>query len=232
MIKSTVHKFGKWYCQKMNIKEYHSQQFRRINERPIEFSFVFDCLKKIIPTSILDVGTGTTALPHTMRNCGFKVTAIDNISDYWPDGMFNRHFHVIDDDITDTKIKDNFDAVTCISVLEHIEKFDDAVANMLSLLNPGGHLILTCPYKETEYQKNVYKMEGASYGQNLPFICQMYSRKELDGWLEANNAELVEQQFWQFWDGPYWTFGNQLPIPKQVSKDELHQHSCMLIRKK
>lgn len=230
-IKALVHRFGKWYCQKKCKNEYNDQKFIRINERPIEFGFVFQQLMNTGPETVLDVGTGTTALPHMIRNCGFEVTAIDNVKDYWPQGMFNRHFHVIDDDITDTKLTKKFDFVTCVSVLEHIEKYDDAVANMLGLLNPGGHLALTCPYNENQYLENVYKMPGAGYGQNLPFVCQMYSRKQLDNWLEQNNSKLVEQQFWQFWDGEYWTFGNQLTPPKMVTKDDLHQLSCMLIQK-
>lgn len=230
-IKSIIHRFGKWYCQKKCENEYVEHKFMRFNERPIEFSFVFAQLVKTCPKTVLDVGTGTTALPHMIRNCGFEVTAVDNVRDYWPSGMFNRHYHVIDDDITNTKLTRKFDMVTCVSVLEHIEKFDDAVSNMLGLLNPGGHLVLTCPYNENEYLENVYKMEDAGYGKNLPFVCQVYSRKQLDSWLNNNNSRLVEQQFWQFWDGKYWTFGNQLTPPKMVTKDDLHQLSCMLIQK-
>ena len=166
-----------------------------------------------------------------MSNCGFEVTAIDNVKDYWPAGMFNRHYHIIDDDITKTRITGKFDFVTCISVLEHIVKHDDAVNNMLQMLNQGGHLVLTCPYKETEYMPNVYLMPGAGYGQNAPYPCQMYSRKQLDNWLTTNNCTLVDQQFWRFWDGEYWTFGNQVIPPQKVTKEDPHQLSCMLIRK-
>ena len=92
--------------------EYDRQTFSHLNERPIEFSFVFKQLTNLWPKIVLDVGTGKTALPVMMKNCGLLVTAIDNIKDYWDYGMVNRHYHIIDDDIQNTKIKQKFDVIT------------------------------------------------------------------------------------------------------------------------
>jgi hypothetical protein len=36
-------------------------------------------------------------------------------------GIFNRHYHVIDDDITNTQLKDTFDFITCVSSRAHRE---------------------------------------------------------------------------------------------------------------
>lgn len=77
------------------------------------------------------MGCSVSALSSLIRDCGCIVTAIDNITDYWSSTIFNRHWHVIDDDICETKLKKNsFDFITCISVLEHINNYDKAVANM------------------------------------------------------------------------------------------------------
>lgn len=211
-------------------REYRKQAFRRFNERPVEFAFLFRQLARLYPRTVLDVGTGTTALPHLMRNCGFLVTATDNIRDYWPNGMSNRHYYVIDDDITRTRLSAKFDFITCISVLEHIERSDQAVAGMFSLLNPGGHLVLTFPYTEGNYLRNVYELPGSTYGQDASYITQSYSRVHLDRWLEQNRGEIVEQEFWQFWDGDYWTVGKQLIPPRQVSRNDTHQLTCLLVR--
>jgi len=128
-----------------------------------------------------------------MSNCGFSVTAIDNVLDYWPSGMLNRHYHVIDDDITKTKIDKKFDFITCISCLEHIEKSDDAIKNMFSLLSSDGHMIITCPYSESFYIRNVYDLPGSSYGQSFGFITQSFSRRELNRWLTENDGVIVDQ---------------------------------------
>lgn len=212
-------------------REFRRQEFVRHNERPVEYGFVFQQLSRIYPRSILDVGTGQTALPHLLRSCGFLVTAIDNIRDYWPRGISNRHYHVIDDDITQSRLEGTFDVVTCISVLEHIRDADSAVRGMFRLLNPGGYLFLSFPYSENSYVPNVYDLPGSSYGQRAAFICQSYSRAELDGWVKENGGEIVEQQYWRFWTGEHWTQGEQTIPPERVDASAAHQISCVLIRK-
>ena len=227
VIKNLLNRYPRW----INRREFESQAFTRFNERPVEFSFVFRILSEIYPKTILDVGTGMTSLPHLMRNCGCLVTAIDNVRDYWPTGMMNRHYHVIDDDITATHLSDTFDLITCISVLEHIQKPDVAVQNLFSLMKQGGHLVLTCPYSERSYIRNVYELPGSSYGQGAPYITQAFSRMDLERWLEGNNGILVDQEFWRFWEGDHWTVGKQIIPPMRVTADKKHQLTCILIQK-
>ena len=226
-MRNVLNRYPEWLCK----QEYENQTFKRFNSRPVEFGFVFNKLGEIYPRSILDVGTGITALPHLMYNCGFVVTATDNVRDYWPSGMLNRHWHIIDDDITDTRLSNSFDLVTCISVLEHIKKPDQAVRNMFSLLRPGGHVILTFPYSERDYVKNVYELPGASYGKDLPYIAQSFSRSELERWLRESNGVIIDQEYWQFWEGDYWTVGKEVIPPKKVGAGDKHQLSCVLMRK-
>lgn len=211
--------------------EFVTQSFFRFNERPVEFGFVFKKLAQLYPTTVLDVGTGTTALPHLMRNCGHLVTATDNVTDYWPEGMVNRHYWIVDDDITATKLTEQFDLVTCVSTLEHIVQSDKAVSNMFRLTKPGGHVLITCPYTEHAYCENVYKLPESAYGQDVSYVTQSYSRKHLDRWCYNNKAEIIEQEFWQFWTGEFWTQGQQIIPPKPASSTTLHQHMCLLLRK-
>ncbi|NLA49806.1 MAG: hypothetical protein GX876_10140 [Bacteroidales bacterium] len=63
--------------------EFKRQTFILFNERPLEYAFVFKCIGLLYPKNVLDVGTGTSALPNLIRSCGPLVTAIDNIRDYW-----------------------------------------------------------------------------------------------------------------------------------------------------
>lgn len=205
---------------------------RRRNERPIELRFVFLHLGLSYPLTILDVGSGTSSLPHLMSSCGFEVTAIDNTKDYWPRGMFNHHFPIEDDDITDTKLSKRYDFITCVSTLEHIKEHEKAAKNMMSLLNPSGQLIITCPYCETDYVENVYRLSGSGYGQNAPFICQVFSRNEVNKWLEDSNCCIVDQEYWNMFHGRFWTFGKQYYPPIQTSEYEQHQLTCLLIKNK
>jgi hypothetical protein len=99
-------------------------------------------------------------------------------------------------------------------------------------LNPNGYLILTFPYTEHKYERNVYELSDSSYGQDLPFICQSFSRKELDKWMKDNDGIISDQEYWRLWEGEYWTEGKQIIPPRQVSAVEKHQLTCILTQKK
>ena len=230
-IKSLIRRLGMFYVKRLCAREYSSQIVGFINERPIEFAFVFRQLVAFWPERVLDVGTGTTSLPHLMRNCGFHVTATDNVKDYWAAGMVNRHYHVIDDDITQSSLIGHFDTITCISVLEHIQDSQAAIKTMYKLLAPGGRLILTCPYNEKKYVHDVYKLSESAVTKKFSFVTQAFSRKELDLWQEELEFELIEQEYWQFFEGEYWTCGERVIPPRQVGVEEIHQLTCLLFRK-
>ena len=134
--KRLIRWLGDRYASAVCQREFMAQDFLGINERPVEYRFVFEQLTRAFPRTVLDVGTGRSALPLLMRTCGFLVTAMDNIRDYWPNGMVNRHYHVLDDDILAPKVGGPFDFVTCISTLEHIRDHARAMRNMFALLRP------------------------------------------------------------------------------------------------
>jgi 2-polyprenyl-3-methyl-5-hydroxy-6-metoxy-1,4-benzoquinol methylase len=219
------------YINFVNKREFLHPPFNIFNERPIEYRFVFEQIGQYYPQRILDVGTGLTALPHLMANCGCSVTAIDNIKDYWSRGLFNRHFYIINDSIVNPKIAGDFDLITCISTLEHIEQFNEAVNSMFRLLKKGGRLILTCPYSDSEFIDNVYARPESDVKYLPAFKTRSYSRAALEKWTAENNAKIIKQEYWQFYTGGFWTAGKRFPIPKQVGKTDAHQISCILLEK-
>jgi SAM-dependent methyltransferase len=239
-IKQTLYRLynilGRWYLYPLLRLEWKTSERRgladkNINERPIEFGFAFKWLSKIYPAEVLDVGSGTTAWPHVMANCGISITAIDKTKGYWESGFFNRHYYIINDDITKPNITKQFDLITCLSVLEHIPNHKKAINEMIKLLKPGGHLVLTFPYNEKQYIDNVYKLPNAGYGQDASYICQVFSRRELDTWLKENGARIVEQEYYEIFTGALWTFGRRIYPPRKVKKVERCHLTCVLIQK-
>lgn len=230
-LKAFINKCGLLYAAYICKREYAAQSFVSVNERPIEFAFLFRKLVEYWPKTVLDVGTGVTSLPHLMRCCGFNVTSTDNIKDYWPSGMVNRHYHVINDDITNTKLDAKYDVITCISVIEHVKDHRKAMRSLYALLNPGGRLILTCPYNERCYVSNVYELPESSVREKFPFVTQVFSRKEIGGWLDDSPFEIVEQEYWQFFEGEFWTCGERVILPQRVGNQERHQLTCLVLEK-
>ena len=219
--------YPRWLCK----REFKRQKFLGLNERPMEFAFLFRKISEIYPKTVLDVGTGMTALPYMLRNSGLLVTAIDNIKDYWPKGMVNRHFHVVNDDIKNTKLTKTFDVITCISVLEHIQDHRAAMKSMYKLLNPGGTLILTCPYANHQYALNVYDLPESSVTEKFSFVTQSFSENDRARWMQDSLFELVDEEYWQFFEGEFWTCGKKLESPLKVDKKDRHQICCMAFRK-
>lgn len=224
IIKNLINRF--------NYYEYEKPSFNIYNERSMEYGFVFEQITKFRPKTILDVGTGKSALPSLMANCGILVTATDNIKDYWKRGFFNQHYFIINDDIQKTKLKKKFDMITCISALEHMENYNDAIKNMFELLSPGGHLLLTVPYNEKKFAENVYSLPDSSVKPCPPHKTRAFSRKEIIEWTEKYSAQVAKQEYWKFFTGEYWTGGYRLDIPQKTLSSEKHQISCILFEKK
>lgn len=217
-------------------EEYINPAFKIKNERPIEYAFALKWIAKIYPENVLDVGTGKTAWPHIVANCGIKTTAIDQIDKYWGEKFDNRHYYVVDDDILNPKINKKFDLITCISVLEHIPEYDLAIKNMISLLNSKGILVLTFPYNEKKYIHNAYELATSSYGgpeyaKKINYIGQCFSRNEINQWLTNNSCILLEEELYEVFDGMYWSEGKKLKIPRKVTKKENHNLMCIAIQK-
>ena len=202
-----------------------------MSERSIEYRFVFETLTEEWPRTVLDIGTGLTALPSLIRTCGFLVTAIDNIQDYWSKQIFNIHYYIINDDIIKSKLNLTFDFIISISVLEHIKDYEAAILNMFNLLNKEGHLVLTFPYNEKKFIDNAYKLPGSIY-KDSPFTCQVFSRNEINKWLNTNNGIIKKQEYWKVFTGDYWAQGDYDYPPRKVNKEEKHHLSCILIKKK
>lgn len=209
--------------------EWSRRDQRHVNERPLEYSFALGCLSELCPSSVLDVGTGTTAWPQLLANCGYNVTAVDEEDSYWGHRPRNRHHYVVRDDVTNPRLEDDFDVITCLSVLEHIPDHQAAIRGMRSLLNLGGHAILSFPYNERRFVENVYSLPGVSYGIDAPYICRVYSRREIDQWLAAG-FEIERQEYYRVFTGDLWAFGERLHPPVKTTADEQHHLACVLLR--
>jgi 2-polyprenyl-3-methyl-5-hydroxy-6-metoxy-1,4-benzoquinol methylase len=226
MLKKIADRVGQSYVRHLTKGQAQRQKFRRSNERPIEYGFTFSWLNRLQPTTVLDVGTGKSALPALVRTCGFVVTAVDNVRDYWPKGMINRHWEVHDEDVTKERNGDQYDVVLCISVLEHIRDHVAALRGMRSRTKVGGHLILTTPFG-AEGHPNAYEAPG-SYGVKNTYPCRQHSPEDLASWL-ALGYELVHAEYWRAFDSNMWSVG-ELVRPLEPSAQPA-QLGCFVLRR-
>ena len=196
------------------------------NERPAEYAFVFNWLTKLYPDNILDVGAGSTSLPHLMQLCGFSVTAIDL------DPLANRHFYLEKANIAQDDLGRRFNAITCISTLEHIERHVEAMANMFRHQHPGGALLLTVPFHETRYVANIHAQAGTNRPCDMG-ITQIFSRREVDAWLAAHDWELAGEELYAHFTGELFTLGEEFypmrRLERGAGKVDL---ACLALRRR
>jgi hypothetical protein len=57
----------------------------------------------------------------------------------------------------------------------------------------------------------------------------MYSRANLERWFAP--SAIVKQEYWRVFSGEWWTFGETLRPAVEVGRDQLHQLTCLLVRK-
>jgi SAM-dependent methyltransferase len=107
---------------------------------------------RLVPGSrVLDVGCGDSIFPVYLASRGHRVTAVDlefttNLGKLHgvPTGYVRGDLSAL------PTIDDQFDAVFCISVIEHLPepRIPLAMQEMRRVLKPGGRLLLTTDYYE------------------------------------------------------------------------------------
>lgn len=109
-----------------------------------------------IGDSVLEVGVGDggfrALLPASSRYVGLDIDAdlLDRVRRDNPGGRYVQA-DVQDPDLAAAVGGSGFDSVLCFNVLEHVEEDGLAVRNLLSVLRPGGHLLLFVPAHRALY---------------------------------------------------------------------------------
>lgn len=124
------------------------------NERILEVPYVFRALAEVEPgAEILDVGATESPLAFSLASLAYRVTALD----IRPYPLSHPSLQTVVASILDWDYGGDFDAVVCLSTIEHIglggygepsaETGSDLLAmqRMRELTKPGGLLVLTCP---------------------------------------------------------------------------------------
>ncbi|HKM55388.1 MAG TPA: methyltransferase domain-containing protein, partial [Isosphaeraceae bacterium] len=221
------HALGRQYVHYLLRRQFERQRPPQVHGSELMYRFTLGELIEARAQRVLDVGCGMTAWPALLSNCGYHVTATDQMGMYWGGQYFNHHYHVIRDDITRTGMTGTFDAVMFLSALQHVADHEAAVAALAALVAPGGLLVLAVPYNETRYVEDVYRLPGAGYGQDMPYGCHIFSRAEVDAWCRRHNLMLRAQEYYRVFDGELWTFGEWVNPPRKVGPGELSQFSAM-----
>jgi SAM-dependent methyltransferase len=128
-----------------------------VNERVAESPYVMRAIGRLPPgATILDVGAAENTLSFSLATLGYQVTALD----LHPYPLEHPNLQSVEAAVQNWKTNAAFDAVICLSSIEHIglgvygeakldEGADLAAMNRIGeLTKPGGLLVLTAPFGE------------------------------------------------------------------------------------
>lgn len=111
---------------------------------------------------VLDLGAGSGALAERLQAERFRVTAAD-IKNYFE---LNTEFVELDfnDPAFDQKLSVEFDLITSVEVIEHLENPTAFLRSICRLLKPNGVAILTTPNVENVPARLKFLLGGRSAG--------------------------------------------------------------------
>jgi len=116
-------------------------------------------IKKYAPyENILDFGCGSGVMLPFLAQHGRQVTAID--IDLLPLESLKKHIPLAENvrvlDANQTALPQltpkSFDLINALDVLEHVDDLSTTLSDLLSLLKPGGRLVISGPTENTFYQ--------------------------------------------------------------------------------
>ena len=93
-------------------------------------------------------------------------------------------------------------------------------------------LINGSPLSHTIYEIMFTTPTVADLSMSKTKILELMNAKELGSIPILNDGIVVEQEYWRFCEGEYWTEGRDVFPPQRSKKDDAHQITCILLQKK
>lgn len=162
-----------------------------VNERIVEVPFAMRALARVEPGSrILDFGSSENSIALSLAALGYRVTALD-LRKY---PFRHPNLEAVASPLEEWEAPEaSFDAVLCISTLEHVglgwygeqrgdvDADERALRRLGRLMKPGGVLVLTIPYGASEVNETQRRYDKSGLATLL------------DGW-EVLERTVVEKQ--------------------------------------
>lgn len=148
--------------------------------------------------NLLEVGLGHGGyrkyLPQNITYIGLDIDAdsVNAARERYPDDKFIVA-DITDDNLSQRLTGHGIDTILCVNVLEHIEDDRGAVQNLLSILNPSGHLLIFVPAFQALYS-DMDRLAGHH---------RRYSKGMIESQLE-DNAKIIKTRFFNSLGGIGW----------------------------
>ena len=179
----SVHRFEAKYYELIHPEVYSEQEQKRVNSTlKMVNKLIVDNQKKA-----LDFGAGTGNLTGKLLHMGYKVTAIDIspemckiLKNKFKNYLKAKKLIVINSPIEDISFdRDEFDLITCYSVLHHLPDYVCAIQRLSSFLKKGGVMYLDheiSPFYWKSEPHHVARLVKLIYFHSNPLLNALYFR--------------------------------------------------------
>ena len=99
------------------------------------------------------------------------------------------------------------------------------------LVENGGYLILSSPCNEENYHEDIHTHPYARFGKGGNYITQVYSRNEINAWIQTTTFKIVDQEFFKVFTGEFWSFGEGIVLVEKVENRDMHHLTWILLQK-
>lgn len=118
-----------------------------------EYGLFLNALKRTNSVTVLDVGGGNSLLSPGLAEFGYEVTQInadsDNETCKKQNSLLGLSVEYVQADFLQVKSRKKYDAVACISVIEHVEEHNEFLLKLFSMVKSKGLLFLTTDFSST-----------------------------------------------------------------------------------
>ena len=185
---------GKYYISEEYISHSDTKKglinslYHKVRKRTLNLKRKLITTNTGIPSgNILDIGAGTGAFLHTMKQAGWNATGIEPDETargkakelYGIEFRENEQLFALPDN--------SFDAITMWHVLEHVHDLQAYVKKLRELLKPDGHIFIAVP-NYTCYDEEAYKEYWAAY--DVPRHLYHFSPRSMKALIKRNALTL------------------------------------------
>ena len=185
--------------------------------------WMYDQFKDQLKGEILEIGSGIGNISKLVIEEGHSIILSDNNEEYCE--ALKKKFagnknvkQIVSIDLLypefETKyfdLKEKFDSIFLLNVIEHIKDDHTAAKNCRYLLKPDGHLILLAP---------AYSWLFSSFDKQLGHF-RRYSLRSLKELLEKNNFNILSGSYFNFAGIGGWLVFGKILNQKMLSKGEM-----------
>lgn len=137
--------------------------------------------------NILDIGCGTAAFLHTMKMAGWQITGLEPDEKAREKAQTLYQIPALPSENLFTLPPQSFDAIALWHVLEHVHPLHEYLAQIRTLLKPGGKLFIAVP-NYTSYDAKHYAEFWAAY--DVPRHLYHFSPKSVTLLMHAHQLKV------------------------------------------